>query len=61
MKFISGYIMATIANYSLRKINQPLTPSSFFKFNDDTQMSHEDVLELMEKPEIKYRFKKNGR
>lgn len=57
-KFLFGYLMATVANYSTRKVNPPLTPKDFFP-EGDTRASAEDLLELMENPELKYRFK-NG-
>jgi len=60
MNFLFGYNMATTANYGPRKLSRRLTPHDFFKFKsiDDTAPSYDELIELMSRPEIMYRFKK---
>jgi hypothetical protein len=58
-RFLFGYLMATIGNFSMRKLNQPLTPDDFWP-EGDMQASEDDLIELMSQPEVKYRFKKDG-
>lgn len=60
MKFISGYIMATIGNFGWKKLNQQLTASDFFKLNNDVLPDEADLKEIMKQPEIKNRFKKDA-
>lgn len=62
MKFFSGYLMATIGNFSMKKLPRALTPKSFFKFNnDDTQADDDEIERLLKDPDIINRFRKNGR
>lgn len=58
-----GTVAATVANFSMRvRPNTELSARNFFKLkNEDTQADEADLQELMSRPEILYRFKKNGR
>lgn len=64
-KYLAGYVMAQIGNFAGKVLpkNTTLEPRHFFKFRyiqQDTVADQVDIHELMNRPELKYRFKKDG-
>lgn len=59
-KYFFGKLYATIGNFAGKVLPKgvKLDEKDFFRFNDDTQPDDIDLQELMNTPEIKYRFKK---
>jgi hypothetical protein len=61
MKFISGYVMAELWNSAGKTLRTGFTAKPMdFWLNEDTQADEIDLEELMNRPEIKYKFKKDG-
>lgn len=64
-KYLVGYVMAQIGNFAGKTLPKHVTlePKHFFQFRyiqEDTVADEIDLNELMSRPELKYRFKKDG-
>lgn len=59
-KYFFGKLYAVVANYAGKTLPKGvrLDEKDFFRFSDDTQPDDLDIQELMNTPELKYRFKK---